>query len=151
MNALPQWFAYFLIGNCLVVLGYALLNLLWPGEKNRSWEIRAAVMLLCPGVGACFFLVSWLMYRLVFRTPVDLSDVVFSKERVESVTKSNEALAIMVDGNAVVGGKPLMPLVKLVEYGNMDIRGLHFINAAIDGVRRNLNDLYHLYEMGRIS
>ena len=43
-----------------------------------------------------------------------------------------------------------MPLVKLVEYGNMDIRGLHFINAAIDGVRRNLNDLYHLYEMGRI-
>lgn len=66
-------------------------------------------------------------------------------------SKSNEALAIMVDGNAVIDGKPLMPLVKLVEYGNMDIMGLHFINAAIDGVRRNLNDLYHLYEMGRIS
>ena len=74
-----------------------------------------------------------------------------ARDSILITSKSNEALAIMVDGNAVVGGKPLMPLVKLVEYGNMDIRGLHFINAAIDGVRRNLNDLYHLYEMGRIS
>ena len=73
-----------------------------------------------------------------------------ARDSILITSKSNEALAIMVDGNAVVGGKPLMPLVKLVEYGNMDIRGLHFINAAIDGVRRNLNDLYHLYEMGRI-
>lgn len=74
-----------------------------------------------------------------------------ARDSILITSKSNEALAIMVDGNAVVGGKPLMPLVKLVEYGNMDIRGLHFINAAIDGVRRNLNALYHLYEMGRIS
>lgn len=80
-------------------------------------------------------------------------DEIMSKARdsILITSKSNEALAIMVDGNAVVGGKPLMPLVKLVEYGNMDIRGLHFINAAIDSIRRNLNDLYHLYEMGRIS
>lgn len=94
MSALPQWFAYLLIGNALVVLGYSLLNLFRSGEKNRSWQIRAAVMLLCPVVGVCFFLVSWLMYRLVFRTPVDLSDVVFSKERVEPVVKSNEALEV---------------------------------------------------------
>ena len=74
-----------------------------------------------------------------------------ARDSILITSKSNEALAIMVDGNAVVDGKPLMPLVKLVEYGNMDIRGLHFINAAIDSIRRNLNDLYHLYEMGRIS
>lgn len=122
MNALPQWFAYFLIGNCLVVLGYALLNLLWPGEKNRSWEIRAAVMLLCPGVGACFFLVSWLMYRLVFRTPVDLSDVVFSKERVESVTKSNEALEVnfvpLEEAIAVTDRRNLRELMMNIVRGN---------------------------------
>ena len=94
MSELPRWFAFLLIGNALAVLGYSLLNLFGNKEKNRSWEIRGAVMLLCPVVGACFFLVSWLLYRLVFRTPVDLSDVVFSKERVESVTKSNEALEV---------------------------------------------------------
>ena len=85
MSALPRWFAYMLIGNSFVVLVYSLLNLFGDREKNRSWQIRSAVMLLCPVVGVCFFLVSWLLYRLVFRTPVDLSDVVFSKERVESV------------------------------------------------------------------
>lgn len=94
MSALPQWFAFLLIGNGLMVLAYSLLNLFGKKEKNRSWGIRAAVMLLCPVVGVCFFLVSWLLYRLVFRTPVDLSDVVFSKERVESVAKSNEALEV---------------------------------------------------------
>lgn len=94
MSELPHWFALMLIGNSLVVLGYSLLNLFGNREKNRSWQIRSAVMLLCPVVGVCFFLVSWLLYRLVFRTPVDLSDVVFSKERVKSVTKSNEELEV---------------------------------------------------------
>lgn len=92
MIAVPQWFIFLLIGNCLVVLVYSLLNLFGKEEKNRSWAIRAAVMLLCPLVGVCFFLVSWLLYRLVFRTPVDLSDVVFNKDRVESAAMANEEL-----------------------------------------------------------
>lgn len=94
MSTLPRWFVYLLIGNAALALAYSLLNLFRKQEKNRSWEIRTCVMLLCPVVGVCYFLISWLLYRLVFRTPVDLSDVVFSKERVESVTKTNEELEI---------------------------------------------------------
>ena len=34
MIAVPQWFIFLLIGNCLVVLVYSLLNLFGKEEKN---------------------------------------------------------------------------------------------------------------------
>lgn len=92
MNIVPLWFVYLLICNTLLVLVYAIWNILRRREKSRSWIIRSCVMLLCPVVGVVFFLISWLLFRLVFRREVDLSDVVFSKDRVETATKANEEL-----------------------------------------------------------
>lgn len=90
MTTLPRWFVFVLVGNACLTLGYFLGNLFGNGEKNRGWGMRAAVMLLCPGAGVCLLLLSWLFSRLVFRAPVDLSDVVFSKKRVESAGKADE-------------------------------------------------------------
>ncbi len=88
----PRWFIYLLIGNIAVTLAYSVWNLSRKDEASESWEIRACVMFLCPPVGVCCFLLSWLLVRLVFRASVDLSDVIFSKERVESVAKADEEL-----------------------------------------------------------
>ncbi len=88
----PRWFIFLLIGNVAVVLAYSIWNLSRKREASKSWRIRACVMLLCPPVGACCFLLSWLLDRLVFHASVDLSDVIFSKARVESVTKADEEL-----------------------------------------------------------
>jgi len=63
------------------------------GKKAlKSWGIRACTMLLCPLVGVCYFLLSWLLFRLVFHERVDLSDVIFSKERVRTAAKADEEM-----------------------------------------------------------
>lgn len=92
MSTVPQWFILILIVNTLLAFLYAVFSLLRKTEKSRSWIIRTIVMLICPVLGVFYFLVSWLLFRLVFRRPVDLSDVVFSKERVESAAKADEEL-----------------------------------------------------------
>ncbi len=89
---IPLWFIYLLLGNAVVVLVYVVWSLQHKRKDSGSWESRACVMLLCPLVGACCVLLSWLLYRLVIHYSVDLSDVIFSKERVQSVTMAEEEL-----------------------------------------------------------
>lgn len=64
-------------------------------EKNSgrvcpALLIRCAVMILCPVVGALFFLLGHLIYRTVFRQKVDLADVIFSKECVRTHLRADE-------------------------------------------------------------
>lgn len=59
-------------------------------DNRRTYLIRFLVMLLCPVVGPLFFLVSYLLYITIFRSPVDLEDVIFSKERVKIQVKADE-------------------------------------------------------------
>ncbi len=89
-QVVPLWFLFLLIGNFAVTLAYSLWNLFYRADASGSWKIHACIMLLCPVAGVCCFLVSWLLSRLVFRAEVDLSDVVFSKERVQTVAKADE-------------------------------------------------------------
>lgn len=76
--------------NTLVVMLYLLWNLLRRKKNRRSMLIRAGVMLLCPLVGPCFFLLAQLFYLLFFSAPVNLEDVVFSKERVRTFVHAEE-------------------------------------------------------------
>jgi len=89
-QVVPLWFLFLLIGNFAVTLAYALWNRFYRRDASGSWKICARIMLLCPVTGVCCFLLSWLLFRLVFRAEVDLSDVVFSKERVQAATKADE-------------------------------------------------------------
>ncbi|MCD7836244.1 MAG: hypothetical protein LUG83_06290 [Lachnospiraceae bacterium] len=90
-----------LIINAIIVLGYILWNILCLRrenqkvsgsivEKRRGFPIRAAVMLLCPVAGPLFFLFAQLWYKVFFSKPVDLEDVVFSKERVRTFIHAEE-------------------------------------------------------------
>ncbi len=52
--------------------------------------MNAIVMFLCPVVGPCFFLFAYVWYKVFFSEPVDLEDVIFSKERVKTYVHAQE-------------------------------------------------------------
>ncbi len=79
-----------LIINLLIVIVYLVWNILRKEEKRKGFVIRAIVMLCCPVVGPCFFLVSHVLFLLVFSDTVDLEDVIFSKERVKTYMHADE-------------------------------------------------------------
>lgn len=59
-------------------------------DNRRTYLIRALVMALCPVVGPVFFFMVHLLYLTIFRFGVNLEDVVFAKDRVDSQVKANE-------------------------------------------------------------
>lgn len=78
---------------CLLIINtlVAIIYLLWSiKNKRRSHVMKACLVLLCPIVGMCFLLLSYLWYHAFFSVPVDLEDVIFSKERVKIVTHAEE-------------------------------------------------------------
>ena len=87
MSALEWSFLVILVLNTLFVIGYEVRNETQVKEqegqkvKGRIWS---AIMLLTPVVGPMFLLMSEGVYHLLFRTSVDLDDVIFSKERVRT-------------------------------------------------------------------
>ena len=84
-------FLVMLIVNLLVVLAYALWNLVIKKKENRkSFFINSLVMLICPVIGPLFYLLAYLCLKLFFSEPVDLEDVIFSKERARSFVHAEE-------------------------------------------------------------
>lgn len=59
-------------------------------NDERSYIFRFVIMLLCPVVAPCFFLLAHIMFRLLFPKPVSLEDVVFSKERAKTFVHAEE-------------------------------------------------------------
>lgn len=80
-----------LVCNTLIAIIYLVWNLLRKKENNRSCVFRTIVMILCPVVGPCFFLFSYLLFRTFFSKPVDLADVIFSKDRVSTFVHAEES------------------------------------------------------------
>jgi len=58
-------------------------------NRNGVW-MRAMVMFFCPVVGVGLFFFSQVIYKLFFSAPVDLEDVIFSKERVRTFMHADE-------------------------------------------------------------
>lgn len=90
IGPLPLWFGLLLLGNLLAVALYWLVRRLRRRERTESFRLRCLVMLLCPLAGPLFFFFGWLYYRLFFHKPVDLDDVIFSKDRTKSFLKADE-------------------------------------------------------------
>lgn len=86
-------FLLLLVLNALAVVIYLLwcffLKIVLRRNTKSLW-VKAAVMLLCPVIGICFFLLGYLFYRGAFFVSVDLEDVVFSKERITPTMPAEE-------------------------------------------------------------
>lgn len=106
---MPDWskttFLIVLLINALVAIFYFLWGIIvvipakeqqHEKEKEKLFDNRRAllikfiVMLLCPVVGPLFFIVSYLLYKILFWTAPDLEDVIFSKDRVKIQLKADE-------------------------------------------------------------
>lgn len=90
-------FLILLACNLIVVVLYILVSLARGKKKDAQGQsgrakiwMRAAVMLLCPLVGCALFFFGFLVRKIVYRNPVDLEDVIFSKERVKTYTFADE-------------------------------------------------------------
>ncbi|MCH5187065.1 MAG: hypothetical protein J1F63_01580 [Oscillospiraceae bacterium] len=90
MTAREWQFIVILIINLIVTEVYLILNIFRNEDNNGSCWIRALVMLMCPVTGVFIFFVSYIAFRLFFHREVDLSDVVFNKERVKAYMHADE-------------------------------------------------------------
>lgn len=86
-----KWF-YLIMGiNTVIAIVYFILKLvLSHGKSKKSFVIKTLTMFLCPVLGPVYFGGSYLIYRIFFHKEVDLSDVIFNKERVESRVTAEE-------------------------------------------------------------
>ena len=85
-----RWFIIFLIVNLIVSLLYLLFGMIFNRTSRKKVARRRLSMLYAPGIGPLLFFISYLFYRLLFYRKVDLSDVVFSKEKSKELVRINE-------------------------------------------------------------
>ncbi|GHU42552.1 hypothetical protein FACS1894111_06680 [Clostridia bacterium] len=84
-----------LLSVAYVVWGYFFYPIVWKkgvddGTYNRfAYMMRGIVMFLCPIVGPLFFGIGLLWRKIFFHGDVDLDEIIFSKERVETFTKAD--------------------------------------------------------------
>lgn len=129
-------FFIILIINTLIVLIYLLCNFLWnrllwkkkgKKKKRRSYINRAYVMLLCPVAGPCFFFFSFLFYLLFYLSPVDLEDVVFSKDRTRAFVHAEEERE-----------RNLVPLEEAIEITETEDLRILMMNVVRGDIRKSL-------------
>ena len=127
MTGRMRIFLAMIILNTLVVVVYLVVNRFRKKKNSRSGIMRAAVMLLCPIVGPCFFLLAYLFYRLFLSAPVSLEDVIFSKERVRTFVHAEEDRE-----------RNIVPLEEAIEITNTDdLRDL-MMNVVRGDIRNSL-------------
>ena len=85
-----RWLIIFLIVNLIVSLLYLLFGMIFNRTSRKKVAMRSLIMLYAPGIGPLLFFISYLFYRLLFYRKVDLSDVVFSKEKSKELVRINE-------------------------------------------------------------
>lgn len=83
-------FILILIINSIVAFLYWLYFSVINKQNEGGFVSRFIVMLLCPIIGPLYFVFGWILRKIFFHKPVDLSDVIFSKEREKSLLKTDE-------------------------------------------------------------
>lgn len=76
--------------NILIVIFYLVWNYIRKKEGKAGVWIKAALMILCPAVGAVFIFLGYVLFKLFFSQAMDLEDVIFSKDRVETYLHADE-------------------------------------------------------------
>lgn len=85
-----RWFIIFLLINAIITIAYLIISIFFRKINRHLAYFRTVVMLLAPGIGALLLFLGWFGYKFIFRKDVDLSDVIFSKERGRETIRTNE-------------------------------------------------------------
>ncbi len=73
--------------NLIVAVIWLLYN---RARDRRSVYLMFGVMVMCPVLGPCLEFLSFLFFKFFFSEPVDLEDVIFSKDKVKNVFRAEE-------------------------------------------------------------
>ena len=106
---MPDWSRYIFLIVVIINTVTAVIYLLWgillvvpvkEQQTEKEWErmfdnrraflIKFFVMLLCPVIGPLFFIISYMLDKILFWTAPDLEDVIFSKDRGKMPLKADE-------------------------------------------------------------
>lgn len=82
-----------IILNTLISIAYLIWWLIFKKDTDnrKQYVMNTVIMLLCPIVGALYFLFAFLKYRFIRIGKRDLSDVEFSKKRHTARVKADES------------------------------------------------------------
>lgn len=84
---------YIVIGiNTFIALCYLVWGLICVHNKEHGrilYFIRFIVIIICPVIGILYFVYSNLFHKLFFHKDVDLSAVIFNKEKIRQVERSD--------------------------------------------------------------
>lgn len=83
-------FIVLLILNMIVAAVYLVINSEQNQKQTADIYIKAIVMFLCPVVGPAFFGMAYLFHWVFKSFGIDLSDVIFDKEKVERFMRPDE-------------------------------------------------------------
>ena len=133
-----------LINAVIATVYYLLSKFIFKGSENKnskdekgkkhSLEIRLAVMLLVPVAGPLYFIFSWIVYKVFFSEPVDLEDVIFSKDKVKFNVRAEEEkernLTSLEEAVEITDKKDLRTLMMSVVSGDIQ-KFLASINFAL--------------------
>ena len=130
MTAQERMFIVILVVNLVITLIYLIVNLLRKKDNKRGIWVRVVMMLACPITGAAVLLLSYLCFLLFFHKEVDLADVVFSKERVESYVHADEERE-----------RNLVPLEEAITVTDTDNLRRLMMNVVRGDVRQSLSSI----------
>jgi len=109
--------------NILLVIGYIIPHLVEDEVDRRGYVLKALVMLICPIVGPAFLFGSHIVYLIFYKSRVDLADVVFSKERVDTHLHADEE-----EGLNVV---PLEEAIAVSDTGSLRLLVMNVVRGDI--------------------
>lgn len=122
-------FFLFLLANLFLVFLYfgghmtGLLGRKDTQVTRKDVIMKSIVMLLCPVVAVSVFLFGYFLKKTVYRKPVDLNDVIFSKERVKTYSYADEEqernLVPLQDAIAITDTDNLRALMMTVVSGDI--------------------------------
>lgn len=135
MSFTLKWFLIFLLINAIITLIYMIIAIFFRKTNRHLALLRGIVMLLAPGAGPLFIFLGWFGYEFIFRKDVDLSDVVFSKDRGRELVRTNEDVERNVvsieEAITVSDNRDLRALVMGVAQGDYS-ESLASISLALD-------------------
>ena len=127
-----QIFQLDLLINLIIVVIYILWKLiaifiLHRKDASKGVFIRVFVMLVCPLAGAFYFCVSYFVFKIFLHKEVDLSDVVFGKERVKPHEQADEERS-----------RNLAPLEEALAISDFDDQRIVMMNVLHGNVKESM-------------
>ena len=119
-----------IILNTILTICYWLFFRIFRKKTEGGFTARCIVMLLCPVIGPAYFFFGWLWKKLFFHKPVDLVDVIFSKEREKILLKANEE-----------GERDILPIEDAVVLTDTQSARKIMLEVLLHDVRKSLGSI----------